>query len=198
VRRAFDTVLEVRDEGREVFGRMFPIGEAAHVVELDEQGQRDEYDELFLAGCTARMRQIAASRGGSPAWIQFTLDHDEAFDARLGFCTEMTEGDDGAYGTFRLYDGPHLPKVRSMLDESHKGLSIQFTDVAPPRVEGGLRMRRQINISHVTATPIPIYASAGILSIRADEQLELGPTPNLDAVAVMLAELRREPAMSSA
>jgi len=192
MRRAFDAELEVRGDGREVFGRMFPIGEVAHVRELDEAGVLDSYDEVFLPGCTQRMRQVAASRGGSPAWIAFTVDHDRAFDARLGFCTELTEDDSGAYATFKLYDGPHLPKVRSMLDESHKGLSIEFTDVAPPFVDGDLRQRRQINVSHVTATPIPVYASASILSVRAvDDPLEGAATPNLDAVRAMLDELRR-------
>jgi hypothetical protein len=189
MRRAFDSLLEVREDGREVYGRMVPIGVRAHVRETVEDGTIDEYDEEFLPGCTERMRQVAKRRGGAPAWIRFTLDHESQMDARLGFCSAMTESDDGAYGTFRLYDGPHLAKARSMLAESHTGLSIEFADVAPPRVTGDLRQRRQINIAAVTATPIPVYADAQILALRSDAVPELVGTPNLDAVAAMLADL---------
>ena len=109
----------------------------------------------------------------------------------------MTEDADGAYGSFRLYDGPHLPKVRSMLAESHTGLSIEFTDVAAPVVDGSLRRRRQINVSHVTATPIPAYPSAGILAMRAAGDVDVAAgTPNLDRVRAMLADLK--PALARA
>jgi len=185
--RAFDASLELSADGREVFGRMFPLNEVAHIRELLD-GQLDEYDESFDPGCTVRMQQTAKRRGGSPAWIGFTLDHERAFDHRLGFCTELTERDGGAYGRFKLYDDPtRLDKVRSMLAESHTGLSIEFTDVAPPIIDGNLRRRRQIHISHVTATPIPVYSSAKILAVRSDDD-PLGGTPNLDRVRALLAE----------
>jgi hypothetical protein len=80
-----------------------------------------------------------------------------------------------------------------MLAESHTGLSIEFSDVAAPLVDGALRRRRQINIDAVTATPIPVYASAGILAMRAGDALD-GPTPNLERVRAMLAELNPTPA----
>ena len=187
--RAFDTALELRDipDGHEVYGRIVPFGVSAHIRELNEAGQLDEYDELFLPGCTARMRQIAASRGG-PGWIGLTVDHDPTLDARLGYCRQLDEQTDGAYGTFRLYDDPvRIDKVRSMLRTSHTGLSIEFIDRAPPLVDGQLRQRRQINISSVTATPIPVYESAGILALRADSDVLDGATPNLDRARELLA-----------
>jgi len=186
MRRSFETVLDMTEN--EVYGRMFPFGDQAHIRELDNAGDLDEYDEEFLPGCTRRMQQIAARRGGAPAWISFTVDHDRSMDARLGFCCALTERDgDGAFGRFRLYEGAHLDKVRSMLEQSHKGLSIEFTDVVPPHVSGSLRQRVQINVSHVTATPIPVYESAGILAMRSVENPLAGGTPNLDRVRAMLA-----------
>ena len=186
--RAFDAQLELSADGREVFGRMVPLNEVAHVREMVGD-VLDEYDEQFLPGCTERMRQTAKRRGGGPAWIGFTLDHDRSFDSRLGFCTDLVEADGGVDGTFRLYDDPRrLDKVRSMLAESHTGLSIEFTDVAPPHIDGALRSRRQIHIAHVTATPIPVYASAKIMAVRADgDVLASAGTPNLDTVRAMLA-----------
>lgn len=189
MRRAFDTALELDADGRQVFGRMFPFGEVAHIRELDDDGALDEYDEEFLPGCTARMRQVAASRGGSPAWIRFTVDHGQTLADRVGYCRELTERDDGAYGAFKLYPTADLEKVRAMLGESHTGLSVEFTDIAAPLVDGALRRRRQINVDAVTATPIPVYASAGILAMRAVGEPLDGPTPNLERVRAMLAEL---------
>lgn len=189
--RAFDTALELRDipEGHEVYGRMFPFGVRARVHDPDGLGGWDEYDEEFLPGCTARMRQIASARGG-PGWIALTVDHEPTLDARLGYCRALDEQTDGAYGTFRLYDDPaRIDKVRDMLRTSHTGLSIEFIDRAPPLIDGELRQRRQINISRVTATPVPVYAEAGVLALRADaEPLDCG-TPNLDRARALLASI---------
>ena len=188
--RAFDAKLELSADGREVFGRIVPLGEVAHIRERDFDGNFDEYDEEFMPGCTVRMRQAAKGRGGQPTWIGFTLDHEHTFDHRLGYCTTLVEGEAGVDGTFRLYNDPaRLDKVRSMLAESHTGLSIEFVDVVPPIVDGNLRRRKQIHISHVTATPIPVYGSARILAMRADDDpLASAGTPNLDRVRALLAE----------
>lgn len=190
MRRAFTSDLEVSDDGRTVTGRIFPFDTVAHIRELDDAGLLEEYDESFMPGCTVRMQQIAHRRGGQPAWIKFTIDHETTFDARLGYCAALEEKRDGAWGTFRLYDTPSLPKIRSMLDESHKGLSIEFIDAAPPLVSGSLRQRRQINMSAVTATPIPVYAEAGIVSVRGVDAPDFEVTPNLAELDRILAELR--------
>lgn len=190
MRRAFSSDLEVSDDGRTVVGRLFPFNVVAHVRELNDAGELESYDESFMPQCTLRMQQVAHRRGGSPAWIKFTVDHEQTFDARLGYCSALEERGDGAWGTFRLYEGAHLPKVRSMLAESHKGLSIEFIDAAPPLISGDLRQRRQINMSAVTATPIPVYAEAGIVSVRAEDSPDMTSTPNLAELDRILAELR--------
>lgn len=190
--RQFDSGLTLSEDGRSVIGRMLPFGEVRHIREVFD-GEVDEYDEEFLPGCTQRMRQVAKSRGGAPAWIRFTVDHEQGFDHRIGYCSVMGEDDAGVNTEFRLYQDPaRLDKVRSMLAESHTGLSIEFDDVGT-RLDGPLRRRRQINVTAVTATPIPVYESARVLAVRSTgDVLATAGTPNLDRVRAMLAPLTAE------
>lgn len=165
-----------------VVGRIFPFGETARVADPTADGTLDVYEEEFLPGCTAGQRQ------SSPKRIRYTLDHEQGYDHRIGYCEELAERDDGVHGTFRLYEGHDLPKVQSMLRTSHTGLSIEFVDRSsksnPP--SGPHRQRRQIHIVAVTATPIPAYASARILAMREADPFDV-PTPNLDRVRSVLA-----------
>jgi hypothetical protein len=171
-------------EGQTVSGRIFPFGQRTHIVEVVD-GEIVEYDEEFLPGCTMRMRQ-AAERRGNWGWLHFTMDHRQGFDGHVGCATGLEEADDGTHASFHLYDGIELPKVRDMLSTSHNGMSIEFIDVAQPIIEGTLHQRRQIHLRAVTATPIPAYESARVLSIRADDA-DLSATPNLDATRAWLA-----------
>lgn len=199
--RSFDTALHLRDaegdDGRIVSGRIIPFGEIGEIRERNEAGDVVEYLEEFLPDCTLANRQLAQRKmGGIPSWIALNLDHDENFDREVGRCRSLAEVDDGAEATFRLYSGHDLPKVRSILAESHQGLSVQFGDRVPPIVserDGGMLIQhRQINIFHVAATPIPAYAGAGITGMREEdiEELVMG-TPNIDKVTALLAELQR-------
>lgn len=189
MRRQFATTVELtetEDGFTEVGGRIFPFGETAHIRESGLDGEIEEYDEEFVPGCTTKIRQAAAKRGGSPSWISYTVDHDPTMDGRIGYCTGLVEGDDGAYATFRLHRDPRrIDKIRSMLATSHNGFSIGFDDWPAP-LTGALRRHRQITIGEVTATAIPVYATAGIMAVRAGEDpLDIG-TPRLDAVRAMI------------
>ena len=189
--RSFDTTLSVSDDGREVVGTIVPFGQVAHVRERTLDGI-DEYDEEFWPGCTAKIRTDAAKRlpHRQPSWIRLTLDHERSLDHRIGYCTTITEDDAGVQAVFRLHADPwRLDKIRSMLCESHTGLSVEFADIARKPDTGSLRIRRSIAIDAVSATPIPVYAGARVLAVRS-EDVELMPidtTPNLDAVRAMLA-----------
>ena len=198
--RAFDTNLSLRDaegdEGRIVTGSIIPFGEVAEICEVQD-GKVVRYLEEFLPECTLANRQLAQRKlQGIPSWIALNLDHDEGFDREVGRCRSLAEDEAGVQSTFRLYGGHDLPKVRSMLTESHGGLSVQFGDLAAPIVEDrdGLPLvrHRQVNVFHVAATPIPAYAGAGITEMR-DEDLEAlaSERPNIEAVEKLLAELRR-------
>jgi hypothetical protein len=111
------------------------------------------------------MSQIAHKRGNA-GWISFNIDHDESMDARIGYAVSLEQLDDGGWCDFRLYNGAQLDKVRSMLEESHRGLSVMFDDVVAPKVIDGVRSRVQIKIAHVAATPMPVYDGALITAIR--------------------------------
>jgi hypothetical protein len=181
--RAVD-VLDLDLAENEVYGRIFPFGTVAHVREADGLGGVDEYDEEFLPRCTLSMQQARPV----PNWIRFTLDHEQSLDHRIGFCRALTEQADGAYARLKLVPQRDLEKVRALLQESHTGLSVEFIDKRAPRVAGSLRQRVQVHVSAITATPVPLYAEAGILAMRGAEEVTTG-TPNLDRVRHMLEAL---------
>lgn len=163
-----------RDDLNVVEGRMVPYNESALVVENGEV-----FYEAFDPGSVTRMLQFAKRRGNA-GWIAFNLDHDETFDNRIGYARSIESREDGAWGAFKLYQGPDLPKVRSMLEESHTGLSVMFHDLVPAREVDGVRHRVQVSISHVAATPMPTYAGAVITAVRSVDPVDLGGTPALD------------------
>jgi hypothetical protein len=173
------TVTDWLDE-RTVLGRIFPFGVSAKVADPMPDGTLDVYEEEFLPGCTVNMRTA------SPRRIRFTLDHSDAEDRRTGYCRELAEEADGVYAAFELYDGPNLPKFQSMLRTSHDGLSVEFIDTTRTPPSGPYRQRRQIHIFAVTATPIPAYPGARVLSVREGDPLDV-PTPNLDRARELLA-----------
>lgn len=183
--------LHLRDDGRTIEGCIVPYGEVAEVVERNPQsGELSRYKEQFLKGSCARMAQ-GVKRRGNAAFIKLLLDHDEDnFSSWVGHALDLRSEDDGAYATFRLYDGNDLPKVRSMLQESHTGLSINFGDVRPPKLIDGIVSRVQVAIDHVAATPVPVYANAGITSMRSIDGTQVDGTPNLNSVRSLLLELK--------
>jgi len=183
--------LHLRDDGRTVEGCIVPYGEVAEIVERDQEtGELSRYREQFLKGSCARMAQ-GVHRRGNAAFIKLVLDHDDqSFDAWVGHALSLTSEDDGAYATFRLYDGRDLDKVRSMLSESHTGLSIHFGDVRPPKVIEGIISRVQVAIDHVAATPVPAYANAGITSMRSNDGTVMAGTPHLNDVRAFLASVK--------
>lgn len=186
--------LELRDdaEGRFVYGRLFPIGVTTRIREVVD-GKLLDFDERFVAGCTARLRQVIATKmKGTPAYLKLLLGHDDRFDREVGYCTKLDEEDDGVYGSFTLFRSDELAKVQSMLREAYTGLSVEFSDHVPPKVTGRLVERVQVNLHHVAATPMPAYADAGILAMRSGELVDDG-TPQLDAVRALLDELRAAP-----
>ena len=181
--------MALADDGRTIDGRIVPYNEATEIVELKD-GEIKRYTEMFLPRSCARMVQ-AAGRRGNASFISFVLDHSESFDNRIGHCAMMYERDDGAYATFRLYDGKDLAKVQSMLRESHDGLSVFFGDIKPPRVEDGITKRVQVHVSHVAATPSPAYNNARILAMRDDAEPVDDGTPALDEVMAYLESIRK-------
>lgn len=179
----------LRDDGRTLDGLIVPYGEVAHVVEVDDAGDVIRFEEQFLPHSLANMAQGFKARSGKGMQCPLVLDHDESMETTVGFATMIESRDDGAYGTFRLYDAANIVKIRSMLKESHTGLSVKFRDIREPKLIDGVVSRVQVFIRHVAATPTPTYANAAIGSIRSNEVVE-SPRPALDDVRAWLAAQR--------
>lgn len=163
--------FQLRDDGRTLEGCIVPYGQVIDVVELDDDNQIVRYKEQFLPHSLAAVAQGFKARGGK--FIPLLIDHNDKFDNMIGHAVEMRSEDDGAYAAFRLYDAENIMKIRSILTESHTGLSIKFADIREPKVIDGVVSRVQVHVSHVAATPAPAYVGAGVQSLRSETGLEL-------------------------
>jgi hypothetical protein len=185
--------FQLRDDGRTLDGCIVPYGEPADVVDMNDDGELVRYREQFLLHSLANMAQGFKARSGKGMNVPLLLDHDEqSMDRMVGFATNIESRDEGAFATFRLYDDANIVKVRSILTESHTGLSIKFRDIREPKLIDGIVSRVQVYVAHVAATPIPTYAGAAIASVRSNGEPVIAPTPSLDEVKAWLAS-QREP-----
>jgi len=190
--RSFDLGgFDFADDGRTVVGRAVPFDEVADVVEKVD-GEVRRYREAFRHGSFTRMEQKTAKRGNC-SWVKLNLDHDDRLSHYIGHGQRVEQRADGVWLTFRLFDGPDLPKVQDMLQTSHRGLSVEFWDVVPPVNVDGVVVRTQVHLSGCAATPVPIYAGAGIAEVRAHD-VDLGSfdlaSPALDEVRSWLETLK--------
>lgn len=168
--------LDVDDDVGTVHGRVVPFDTPARVVDTD-----GDYLEVFTAASFKAMLQGLAARANYST-VLFDLDHRADLDHRIGYGQMLESRDDGLYATFGLYDGHDLPKVRSMLRTSHRGLSIDFHPGRTRTRPDGTRERLGVHLYGVAATPTPIYADAKILAVRADtDMVPVVETPRLDA-----------------
>jgi HK97 family phage prohead protease len=179
----------LRSDGDEnvLEGWIVPFNQVADVTDLTPEGVK-RYREGFLPGSLTRIEQGCRKRGNA-AWIRLTMDHDSS--DRIGFCRQVEQrGDEGGWASFRLYDSADILKVRSMLELSHDGFSIEFVDVIPPDVaEDGTVWRRQVDIPTVTVTPIPAYESAKVLELRDQADPLADNTEGLDYAQQVLEEI---------
>lgn len=177
------------EDGRTVEGRVIPFNEVATIIERDEAtGQLVKYQEQFLPGCCSRLEQ-ESKRGTHLRWVKYLLGHDESkLEREIGHMRSIEQRDDGAYAIFRLFDCDDLRKVRSMLQESYRGLSVAFASKNPQTIDGVVS-HRSIMLAHVAATPAPAYVSAGITAMRGDGPVDLG-TPLLDEAREWLEAIK--------
>lgn len=182
--------FQLRDDGRTLTGRMVPYNEVADIVELDEEsGELVQYREQFLPNSLMAMVQGFQARGGK--FVPLLIDHQDKFDNMIGHAVELRSENDGAWGSFRLYDDERIKKIRSVLTESHTGLSISFRDTRAPKVIDGVISHVQVHVGHVAATPLPAYSKATIESLRdSGNHLVDGPRPCLDDVKAWLQQER--------
>ncbi|MET0461749.1 MAG: hypothetical protein ABW007_01290 [Chitinophagaceae bacterium] len=184
--------FQLRDDGRTLEGCIVPYGEVVDVAELNESGDVIRYREQFLTHSLANMAQGFKARSGKGMNVPLLIDHNDSFERLVGFATMIESREDGAYATFRLYDGDNITKVRSILSESHTGLSVAFRDIREPKLIDDVVSRVQVYVGHVAATPAPAYAGAGITSVRNSDEPVISETPALNDVRQWLANMRQE------
>lgn len=174
------------DDGRTLEGPIVPYEQVADIVEIDpESKQLVRYQEQFLKHSLAAMVQGFKARGRLD--LPLFMDHSETMENRIGFATVLEDREDSAWASFRIYDDANIVKIRSMLQESHNGLSVGFKDTRPPKMINGVVSRVQVYVGHVAATPTPAYAGAGITAMRSQDESQEAPTPKLDGVRAWLA-----------
>lgn len=183
--------MSLRDDGRTVEGRIVPYDETTTVIDWHPtSGKVERFRERFMPASFVSAVQLAGRRGNA-GFISLNLEHNESIrEGRIGYAQTLSEKDDGAYCTFRLYERDDLHLVQSMLRESHTGLSVKFADIRPPIVTGDLVSHVQVAIEHVAATPMPAYKTAGILVMRDDADVD-GLAAQMDAGRPHLDEVRR-------
>lgn len=195
--RQFPQRFEVRDfdvegDGRTVMGRIVPYGET---IEFYDPWDGQMKKERFVPGAFGRQ-----ARPGAWSQVGLSYQHDDGFHNTLGYGRELKDRPDGAYATFRLYE-PDANKAREMIENTHKGLSLEFEPRGREKVDAdGVIVRDNVRVRRVGITPDPAYSGAKVLAVRDrsdghqdDEDDEGGlvvATPNLDAVRADLARLR--------
>jgi len=173
---------ELTLEGRTVEGVVVPYGVEAEVA--DDLGPTPVYRETFTPTSFAGQLQGIAAGRASFMNIGFTLDHRDDLDRYIGCMTDAESSAAGLVARFTLRHRDNLDLVRSMLAESHTGLSVQAIIRRSKVRADGVVERLQAHLVNVAAVPMPAYAGAGITAMRAADDDRPAPTPMLDAVAV--------------
>lgn len=191
MQRTFDLIepLKLREDGdlNIVEGWIVPYNQPADVYDITPEGVH-RYREGFLPGSCQRMVQGVHKRGNA-GFIRLTLDHEQTMGARVGCGLTLEErGSEGAWASFKLYRSDDLTKVRSMIEQSHDGFSVEFDDVVPPIEKDGVTWRRQVAIPAVTLTPQGAYGGAKVMALRDGDAL--GGTEHLDETMAWLESMR--------
>lgn len=182
--RIYRDLADLTLEGRTVEGVVVPYDQPAEVA--DSLGPSPVYREVFTETSFARQLQGFAARPGLVKRVALNLDHRHELDRQIGWLDAATSTPTGLVARFGLYPTANLELVRSMLAETHTGLSVECA-LHKSRIRGdGVVERRVVELVGVAATPTPAYAGAGITAMRDDDGGDVfgaRPTPLLDAVA---------------
>lgn len=190
--RQFPVELQMRDfdgvgDGRTVFARVVPYGEVIDFVDPYDNGRQKK--ERFVRGALARQ---------APMWhvIPLVFEHSDNdrsdFGNTIGYGRKLIEREDGAYATFRLIERD-AAKARELMENSHRGLSMEFLAPLGDVGTDGVVERRRVHVRRVACVPEAAYEGAEVLSIREHNGNPL-TTPRLDEARSILAEIRRDAA----
>jgi len=117
------------------------------------------------------------TNGRSGAKLPLLLFHDNR-SFPIGHAESWSHPDDGLHGVWKLNESPEAQRAAQAADNGDLvGLSIGFTDAAPPRVEDGDQTsddpdamprvtRVESRLLEVSMTPTPAFASAEVTMVR--------------------------------
>lgn len=157
-----DLDLEIRSDGRTVYGLAVPFDRPQRVADMTRSGVV-QYDEVFRMGSFA---QTIAERGER---VKFLLNHDKS-TLPLGRALSLREDPAGLVGEFRVSKTRAGEEALELIrDGALDGLSVGFkpaTHVGDP-ASGGLVERTSVVLLEVSAVAFPAYDDALIGGVRA-------------------------------
>lgn len=179
--RAFeDAGLDMRD-GR-LTGRLVPYDSPAWVHDTLPDGRPDIYREGFRKGAFERLLRDPKGNAGR---LEFKHRHDGGL-GYLGPGVEIEERDDGMYGTFQILRSMR-EDVADLLAAGHRGLSIEFRELAGGTVEeDDVRWRTDVVLSGTALEWRGAYSEAEVMAYRSEIESE-----QADAAAVADADRKR-------
>lgn len=156
--RTYAVDLEIRGDGRTVYGIAVPFDQVARVND-----GRGPYDEVFRMGA---FRETIINRSG--ARVKLMANHD-AKRFPVGRATSLREDPAGLVGEFHVSatrDGDEaLELVRDGVLDS---FSVGFTPVKHQRNREGVVERLAVALREVSVVAFPAYAGAAIAGVRLD------------------------------
>ncbi len=172
--RAYDTDLEVRSagDGRTVCGICVPYNQVQRI--------NANLSEVFIRGAFSNVVR-AAHR------VKFLVGHD-ASALPIGRATLLREDEAGLYGEFRISDTERGSEVLTLIrDGALSELSIGFSPLKDKRRADGVIERQLAHLAEVSAVTFGAYGpAAAVVGVRDQSK-----TPNLDALADILKDVRR-------
>lgn len=172
--RSYELDLEVRadTDGRTICGICVPYDV--------EQRIHPTLTEVFRRGAFANVAR-AAHR------VKLLVGHD-AQALPIGRATLLREDERGLYGEFRVSKGQRGDDILELVrDGALSEMSVGFQPLKDKRRSDGVIERLAAHLAEVSLVTFGAYGqAAAVVGVREESQ-----TPNLDAVAAILKDLRR-------
>ena len=161
------TDLELRSDGRTLFGRIVPYGEIAEVA--DSAGR--PYRERFVPGAFARSIAQRAEK------VRLLVNHEHRTRLPIGRAVNLSEADDGLHGEFHVSATRDADEVLELVrDGVLDAFSVGFSPVRDRKASDGTVERVEASIRECSVVSFPAYAGAaiaGLRSLTSDASLDL-------------------------
>ena len=151
-----DADLEIRGDGRTLYGLAVPFNQVATVND-----GRGNYDEMFVRG--SFQRTIAGNAGQK---VKLMANHDSR-RFPIGRSTNLKEDAAGLVGEFHVSatrDGDEVLQLAR--DKVLDSFSVGFTPIKHQRNDDGVVERHEVALREVSVVAFPAYVGAMISGVR--------------------------------